>query len=52
MPYGMTVKLMEEFSVRLSVKLGKTTEEVITAMKEIVREDVARIAKNEIEEDE
>ena len=46
----MTNKNLEEFSERLSEKLKVPAEEIFKALKEMTREDVLRIAKNEIQE--
>lgn len=49
--HAMTLKNYEELSERLSEKLKVPAEEVFQALKEITREDVLRIAKNEVEQE-
>ena len=46
----MTTKNLEGFSARLADKLKVPAEEVLQALKEMTREDVLRVAKNEIQE--
>jgi hypothetical protein len=45
----MTTRDTEQFAMRLADKLNIDTKRVIDAMKEIVREDVIKVAKNEPE---
>ncbi len=47
----MTLKNYQELSERLAEKLKVPAEEVYQALKDITREDVLRIAKNEIEQE-
>ncbi len=47
----MTHKNYQELSKRLSEKLKVPAEDIFTALKEITREDVLRICKNEIEQE-
>ena len=47
----MTLKNYQELSERLAEKLKVPAEEVLKALKEITREDVLRIAKNEVEQE-
>ncbi len=49
--HAMTLKNYEELSKRLSEKLNIPVEEVFKALKEITREDVLRVCKNEIEQE-
>ncbi len=51
MPYGITFKEVDLLCERLAEKLEIPDDKVKLAFKEIVREDVLRIAKNELEED-
>jgi len=48
MPYGITFKELDILSERLAGKLNITDDKVKLAFKEIVKEDVKRIAKNEL----
>lgn len=48
MPYGITYKELNLLCERLAGKLNISDEDVKIVFKEIIREDVARIAKNEI----
>ncbi len=45
-PFAMTIKNLEQLAARLAAKLNIDTVKVINALKEIVREDVLKIAKN------
>ena len=47
----MSLKNYQELSERLAEKLKVPAEEVFQALKEITREDVIRIAKNEVEQE-
>jgi hypothetical protein len=48
----MTLKNYRELSERLSGKLKVPAEDIYQALKDITREDVLRIARNEIEKEE
>jgi hypothetical protein len=50
-PHAMTCKNFEQLSERLSEKLKVPAEEVFQALKEITREDVLRIARNDPEQE-
>ena len=45
----MTIDNLEQLAARLADKLNIDTKTVIDALKEIVREDVLKVAKNEVE---
>jgi hypothetical protein len=48
----MTLKNFDELSKRLSEKLKRVeAEEIYEALKEITREDVLRISKNEVKQE-
>jgi hypothetical protein len=49
MPYGITYKEIDLLSERLATKLDIPDDKVKLAFKDIVREDVLKIARNEIE---
>ncbi len=51
MPHGITFKEADKLCERLADKLNISEEKVKLAFREIIDEDVKRIAKNEIEED-
>ena len=48
--YGLTYSQMHELGHKLSEKLGVSNAHVNAVMEEITREEVRRIAKNEIKE--
>jgi hypothetical protein len=50
MVYGLTFKQTEELSWKLAAKLNVQKKYVDEALDEINREEVTRIAKNEVEE--
>ncbi len=45
-PHGMSIANIEQLAARLAAKLNIDTVKVINALREIVREDVLKIAKN------
>jgi hypothetical protein len=47
-PFGMTTKSQQQFAERLADKLNIAAEEVEAALMAIVREDVLRIARNDV----
>ena len=49
-PYGLTPKQIKHLSERLGDLLDVPPEEVSQSMDQITREEVMRIAKNEVEE--
>ncbi len=51
MPYGMTFKQFDDMATRLGEILGIDDGKVYDALKQITREEVARIAKNKYEEE-
>ncbi len=51
MPYGITIKEVDILCSRLAEKLSLPDDKVKLAFKEIIKEDVLRIAKHELEEE-
>ena len=46
-PHGMTYKNLQQLAERLAGKLNIDQVKIMAALKEVVREDVLRVAKNE-----
>ena len=49
MPYGITVKEVDVLCSRLAEKLNLPDDMIKLAFKELIKEDVLRIAKNALE---
>jgi len=46
-PHGMTFKNLQELAERMADKLDIDQVKIMAALKEVVREDVLRVAKND-----
>ena len=51
MPYGMTGKQIDDLATKLGEKLNVDAGRVYDAIQQITREEVLRIAKNEIKKE-